>query len=98
MEESPEKAIRLGKASDDKERPLLIILKEENTKRDILQNLNKIREAGAPFDKVTVTSDLTMKQKEERRLRKQGRRRGMMSQGNSCIRCEVPLEAGLLRR
>ena len=32
-EESLEKAIRLGKASDDKERPLLITLKEENTKR-----------------------------------------------------------------
>ena len=36
-------------------------------KREIFQNLNKIREvrAGAPFDKLTVIHDLTMKQKEE---------------------------------
>ena len=32
MEESLEKAIRLDKASDDKERPLLITKKEENKK------------------------------------------------------------------
>ena len=65
MEESLEKAIRLGKASEDKERLLLITLKEENKKGEIFQNLNKIREAGAPFDKVTVAHDLTMKQKKE---------------------------------
>ena len=64
-EESLEKAIRLGKVSDDKERPLLITLKEENKKREIFQNLNKIHEAGDPFDKITVTHDLTVKQKEE---------------------------------
>ena len=59
------KAIRLSKVSDDKERPLLITLKEENKKREIFQNLNKICEAGDPLDKVTVTHDLTVKQKEE---------------------------------
>ena len=32
IEESLEKAIRLGKVSDGKERPLLITLKEENKK------------------------------------------------------------------
>ena len=64
-EESLEKAIRLGKVSDDKERPLLITLKEENKKREIFQNLNKIHEAGDPFDKITVIHDLTVKQKEE---------------------------------
>ena len=62
-EESFEKAIKLGKISDDKERPMLITLKEENNQREIFQNLNKIREAGAPFDKVTVAHDLTTKQK-----------------------------------
>ena len=61
IEESLEKAIRLGKVSDDKERPLLITLKEENKKREIFQNLNKICEAGDPFDKITVTHDLTVK-------------------------------------
>ena len=65
MEESWEKATRLGKASDDKERPLLVIFKEENKKREIFKNLNKIREARAPFYKVIVAHDLTMKQKKE---------------------------------
>ena len=65
MEESLEKAIRLGKASADKERPLLVTLKEVNKKREIFKNLNKIREAGTPFDKVRVAHDLTMKQKTE---------------------------------
>ena len=63
MEESLEKAIRLGKASDDEDRPLLVTLREEIKKRGILKNLNKIREAGAPFDKVTIAHDLTIKQK-----------------------------------
>ena len=74
MEESLEKAIRLGRASDDKERPLLVTLKEENKKREIFKNLNKIREAGAPFDevtKVTVAHDLTMKQKKKKRIKGQ---------------------------
>ena len=65
MEESLEKAIRLGKASDDKEKPLLVTLKEENKKKEIFKNLNKIREAGALFDKVTIAHDLTTKQKKE---------------------------------
>ena len=36
---------RLRKATDDKNRPLLISLKEEDKKQDIFQNLNKIRES-----------------------------------------------------
>ena len=40
-------------------------MKEEHKKREIFQNLNKICEAGDPFDKITVTHDLTVKQKEE---------------------------------
>ena len=65
---------------------------------EIFQNLIKIREAGVPFDKITVTHDLTMEQKENQRtrLRSQGRRRGMMGQGNSCYWCMVPLGVGIL--
>ena len=42
---------------------MLVTLKEENKKREIFKNLNKIREAVAPFDKVTIAHDLTIKQK-----------------------------------
>ena len=60
-----ERAIRLGKVTEDKDRPLLITLKDENKKREVFQNLNKLRYAGAPFNKVIITHDLTKKQKEE---------------------------------
>ena len=60
-----ERIIRLGKAMDDKHQPLLISLKEEDKKRDIFQNLNKIRESEVPFNKINIAHDLTKKQKEE---------------------------------
>ena len=58
-------AIRLGKSTDDKQQPLLISLKDESMKREIFQNLNKIRESEAPFNKINIAHDLTKKQKEE---------------------------------
>ena len=57
--------IRLGKTRDDKQRPLLISLKDESKKQEIFQNLNKIRESEAPFNKINIAHDLTKKQKEE---------------------------------
>ena len=47
-----DRAVILWKATEDKERPLLIGLKEETKKHEIFQNLNKIRDAGTPFNKV----------------------------------------------
>ena len=38
-----------GVMNEEKDRPLLITLKEEQKKRQLFQNLNKIREAGEPF-------------------------------------------------
>ena len=61
-EEEISKAIRLGK---EKDRPLLITLKREEIKRELFKNLNKIRDAEEPFNKVTITHDLTKKQKDE---------------------------------
>ena len=60
-----ERIIRLGKAMDDKHRPLLISLKEDK-KRDIFQNLNKIRESEVTFNKINIAHDLT--KKAERRI------------------------------
>ena len=59
------RALRPGNATEDKERSLLIALKEETNKHEIFQNLNKIRDAGSPFNKVIITHDLTKKQKEK---------------------------------
>ena len=66
-EEGLEKIIRLGKITEDKDRPLFITLKEEAKKREIFHNLNKLREAGSPLENVIITHDLTQKQKEELR-------------------------------
>ena len=55
----------MGKLNEEKDRPLLITLKEEEKKRQLFKNLNKIRDAGEPFSKVIITHDLTKKQKDE---------------------------------
>ena len=82
------RTVRLGKVVEDKDRPLLIMLKEEDKKRELFQNLNKIRDARTPFIKVIVTHDLTKKQKEELKyMVKQAREKEeMMSQGKTCIK------------
>ena len=55
----------MGKLNEEKDQPLLITLKEEEKKRQLFQNLNKIRDAEEPFNKVIITHDLTKKQKDE---------------------------------
>ena len=37
-----ERAIRLGKVTEGKDRPLLVTMKDENKKREVFQNLNKL--------------------------------------------------------
>ena len=44
---------------------LLISLKDESKNGEIFQNLNKIRELEAPFNKISIAHDLTKNQKEE---------------------------------
>ena len=55
----------IGKVTEGKTRPLLISIKEEDKKQEIFQNLNKVRDARATFNKVNIAHDLTKKQKEE---------------------------------
>ena len=64
-EEAISRAIQLGKLNEEKDQRLLITLKGEERKRQLFQNLNKIRDAGEPFNKVIITHDLTKKQKDE---------------------------------
>ena len=52
-----ERAIRLVKAIEDEERTLLITLKKESMKQ-VFQDLNKLQDAGAPFNKVIIIYDL----------------------------------------
>ena len=59
-----QKPIRLGKVTEDKDRPLIITLKQEDKKREIFKKLNKLTEAGSPQENVIITHDLTKKQKE----------------------------------
>ena len=86
-----ERAIRLGKTTDDKQRPLLISLKEESKKREIFQNLNKIRESEAPFNKINIGHDLKKSRKKncKKKLSKHMKGSRMTSWGNGCIECEV---------
>ena len=51
---------------DDKHWPLLISLKEDK-KRDIFQNLNKIRESEVPFHKINIAHDLTKNKKNRKK-------------------------------
>ena len=55
----------MGKATQNNERPLLITMDEETKKQEIFLNLNKIRDAERPFNKVVMTHDLTVRQREE---------------------------------
>ena len=59
-----EHAIILGKITGDKQWPLLISLKDKSKKQEIFQNLNKIRETEAPFNKINISHG-DEKQKEE---------------------------------
>ena len=83
-----EHAIRLGKTTDDKQWPLLISLKDESKKQEIFQNLNKIRESEAPFNKINIAHDLTKKQKEElQEKNKEARKREQNDQSGEWMYC-----------
>ena len=56
------KTMRLGKYDQTKKRPILIGIKTEERKREIFQNLHKLRNAP---ENISVAHDLTKKQREE---------------------------------
>ena len=90
-------AIRLGEATDDKQWPLLIPLKDESKKQEIFQNLNIIRESEAPFNKINIAHGLTKMQTEQlqERIKKNMKGSRMTSQGNGCIMYEVHYGIGM---
>ena len=61
-EEHVGKVIHLGKFDETKKRPILVSIKIEDKKRELFQNLHKLRRAA---DNISITHDLTKKQREE---------------------------------
>ena len=61
-EEHVGKVIHLGKFDETKKRPILVSIKIEDKKRELFQNLHKLQRAA---DNISVTHDLTKKQREE---------------------------------
>ena len=56
------KSMRLGKFDQAKKRPILIAIRTEDKKREIFQNLHKLRQAP---NNISVSHDMTKKQREE---------------------------------
>ena len=60
------KMYRLGRyESGDKLRPLLVSLKSEEMKEEVMKNLNKLKGADVRFASITVGHDLTPRQREK---------------------------------
>ena len=52
----------MGKYTESKQKPMIITIKTEEKKKEIFQNLQKLRRS---VENTTVTHDLTKKQREE---------------------------------
>jgi len=59
--------IRLGKKESDRVRPLLVSFKEGTTKNAVMESLNKLSSAEEKFRTISVTHDMTLKEREERK-------------------------------
>ena len=88
-EEHVGKVIRLGKFDETKKRPILLSIKTEEKKKELFQNLHKLRRAK---DNISVTHDLTRKQREElQELIKEARKKEETDQsGNYMYRVRGP--------
>ena len=88
-EEHVGEVIRLGKFDENKKRPMLISIKTEDKKRELFQNLHKLRRTG---DNISVMHDLTKKQREELQdLIKEARKKEASDQsGNYMYRVRGP--------
>ena len=63
------KLFRLGKRREDgKERPLLIQFSDGRVKNLVMENAGKLSQAKGKFEKVTISHDMTVKEREQCRL------------------------------
>ena len=77
------KSMRLGKYDQTKKRPILIAIKTEDKKREIFQNLHKLRRSS---NNISVSHDLTRKQREElQELIKEARKKEESDQSGNVI-------------
>ena len=67
----PEFVTRLGRRNDNKYKPFIIKMKNQNDKDLVMSNLNKLKQASVKLCKVSVMDDYTVKEREE--IKKSGR-------------------------
>ena len=81
--------IHLGKFDETRKRPILVSIKIEDKKRELFQNLHKLRSVA---DNISATHDLTKKQREElQELIKEARKKEESDQlGNYMYRVRGP--------
>ena len=56
------KVIQMGKYTEGKKRPIIIMIGTEEKKKEIFNNFHKLRRSA---DNITITHDLTVQQREE---------------------------------
>jgi PHD-finger len=60
--------IRLGKRASNQDRPLLVTFKETSLKNKVMESLRKLSEADEQYRALSVSHDMTQKEREECRL------------------------------
>ena len=65
VKEEPKNINRLGKKEPNKNRTLKVIMKTNQDKLDVLQNLRKLKGSEEMFGKISITSDFTVHEREQ---------------------------------
>ena len=84
IRESDVKSVfRLGKREESKSRPLMIQFREGVTKNRFMESLAKLKSAGAEFRNISVSHDMTIKDRNEcKKLVEEAKAKSADSQGN----------------
>jgi hypothetical protein len=91
-DEDISKAIRLGKKKEDgAPRPLLVVFTEVDKKKSVFRNLNKLKGAKTPYNKISVTHDMTPNEREEsKKLHQEAKEKEDNDGGNWVYRVRGP--------
>ncbi len=85
------KAKRLGKKSEDKPRPLLIEVSNDEKKSVLFKNLSKLQNAPDKYKAVSVQNDLTQKQRaQEKILREEAKKKEQEASGEAKFKVRGP--------
>jgi len=101
-----EKTVRLGKTEENRNRPLLVILKDKESKYEILNNAKKLkRNENVKFQSTYITPDLTRKERENRKKlmdeimrRRQAGEEGWYIKKGELVRGSINRAEGFTRR